>query len=227
MSETVNIMSARLKVLKLYRCSNLKDVNIDAPHLLSLDYHGFDKPVISLMKCSDKLEVCVDTCVDYHQFYSLRDFIQNIPQKILASLSLVVRPSYRDDPYVPAYLVSSIPPRIKHLEFKEFAIPNSRALYGPLVNCLLSSCFPEKISIRYAFGCSYAFIEFFYEMLMGRKMEECDCSSGDSKCWWHALKIVKISCSHMTHENADFKSMLYGLPNDCNKAKSMTFSLEI
>ncbi|MED6156175.1 hypothetical protein PIB30_012190 [Stylosanthes scabra] len=142
MSEMINIMSARLKVLKLYRCSNLKEVNIDAPHLISLDYCGFDKPVLSLMKCSNKLEVSVETCVDNQHFYSLRDFIQNIPQKILASLSLIVSPSYRDDPYVPAFQAYSIPPSIKHLEFRERAVPNSKALYGPLMNCLLSSCFP-------------------------------------------------------------------------------------
>ncbi|MED6156173.1 hypothetical protein PIB30_012188 [Stylosanthes scabra] len=226
MSERSNIMSAQLKVLKLRHCSNLKEVNIDAPHLLSLEYCGSDKPVISLMKCSNKLEVRVDICVDYQHFYSLRDFILNIPQKILASLSLVVRPSYRDDPYVPAFQVYAIPPSIKHLEFREDAVPSSKALYGPLVNYLLSSCFPEKISFRYVWGTMHSFIEFFYEMLMGSKKGECHCSSGNRKCWWHSLKVVKISCSYMNRENVDLKSMFYGSRCDC-KAKTITFSLEM
>ncbi|MED6156181.1 hypothetical protein PIB30_012196 [Stylosanthes scabra] len=205
MSERINIKSAQLKVLKLYHCSNLKEVNIDAPHLISLDYHcGFAKPVISLMKYSNKLEVHVDTCVDYR----LRDFIQNIPEKVLASLSLIVR-SYRDDPYLPAFQVSSIPARIKHLDFGLHAVQNSNeALYGPLMNCLLSSCFPEKISFRFILGNSTAFIEFFYEMLMGSKKGECHCSSGNTKCWWHALKVVKISRSFPPDK---FKTITYSL----------------
>ncbi|MED6156182.1 hypothetical protein PIB30_012197 [Stylosanthes scabra] len=208
MSERINIKSAQLKVLKLYSCSNLKEVNIDAPHLISLDYHcGFAKPIISLMKCSDKLEVRVHTCVDYRR---LRDFIQNIQEKVLASLSLIVR-SYRDDPYLPAFQVSSIPPRIKHLEFGVHAVGNSnKALYGPLMNCLLSSCFPEKISFRFILGNTTAFIEFFYEMLMGIKKGECHCSSGNTKCWWHALKIVNISRSFLP-----------------DKPKTITYSLEM
>ncbi|MED6156172.1 hypothetical protein PIB30_012187 [Stylosanthes scabra] len=163
MSETINITSARLKVLKLFHCSNLKEVNIDAPHLISLDYCGFEKLVISLMTCSDKLEVSVDTRVDYQHSYSLRDFIQNMPQKILASLSLIISPSYREsDPseLIPAFQVfSNTPPRIKHLELRERAVPSREVFYGHLMHCLLSSCFPEKISFSLVMGNSDAFIE--------------------------------------------------------------------
>ncbi|MED6185427.1 hypothetical protein PIB30_056958 [Stylosanthes scabra] len=103
----INIISAQLKVFKLYDCSNLKEVNIDAPNLLSLDYHGEDKPVLSFARSSNQLQASVFTTVDYSNFYSLRDFIRNIPQKILASLSLFVIHPIRDNPYImPALEVS-------------------------------------------------------------------------------------------------------------------------
>ena len=42
MSERINISSAQLKVLELSYCSNLKEVNIDAPNVISCGYcrHG-------------------------------------------------------------------------------------------------------------------------------------------------------------------------------------------
>ncbi|MED6129192.1 hypothetical protein PIB30_105478 [Stylosanthes scabra] len=225
MSERINISSVQLKVLELYHCSNLKEVNIDAPNLLSFDYANYDEPVISFLRVSNQLEVSVSTILDFRRRFSLGKFIQNIPQKILASLSLVVSVLFLGNAYQPALQVSSTPPSIKHLELKVHSVPNNEAVFGPLMNCLLSSCFPKTISFRY--DILNAFIEFFYEMLMGSKKGECHCSSCNRKCWWHALKIVKISCSFMTDdENTDFKAMLDASPKSY-EGKSITFSLEM
>ncbi|MED6110417.1 hypothetical protein PIB30_042646 [Stylosanthes scabra] len=232
MSERINISSAQLKVLELMFCSNLKEVNIDAPNLLSFDYGGADKPVISFMRSSDQLEVKAITIVELQQLCSsLRVFIRNIPQKILASLSLFIVPSFfifppfhdYDFPYLPELQVSSTPPSIKHLDVRVHSDPNHEALYGPLMNHLLSTCFPKTVSFVY--GGRYSFIEFFYDMLMGSKKRECHCSSSDTECWWHALKIVKISCSFITNQNIDFKAMLDAWPMSSD-AKT-TFTLEL
>ncbi|TKY64395.1 hypothetical protein E2542_SST14290 [Spatholobus suberectus] len=55
-------------------------------------------------------------------------------------------------------------------------------------------------------------IIFFYETLMGRKEDECFCSSCHTKCWWHGLKDVQVSGTAKTDENIDFKTMLDALP---------------
>ncbi|XP_015938608.1 F-box/FBD/LRR-repeat protein At1g78750 [Arachis duranensis] len=224
MSERINILSAQLKVFKLSHCSNLKEINVDAPNLLSFDYVDDNKPVISFLRGSNKLEVSVCTLVDLRDFYSLRKFIRNIPQNILASLSLFIYEQFHDYTYLHEFQVSSTPPSIKHLEFKVYSFPKSESPYGHLMHCLLSSCFPKTISFRYSRR--YTFIEFFYEMLMGSKKGECHCSSGDRKCWWHALKIVNISCSFMTDENTNFKAMLDASPKSSDW-NTITFSLEL
>ncbi|KAL4286049.1 hypothetical protein AHAS_Ahas19G0047300 [Arachis hypogaea] len=227
MSERINISSPQLKILQLRFCSKLKKVNVDAPNLLLFDYSGDDKPVISFMRSSNQLEVNISTNVDFRHFYSLREFTRNMPQVILASLSLSIGHSFPDDdPYMPALLVSSTtPPSIKHLVLREYSPPDSEALYSQLLmNYLLSSCFPKTISFIY--HGRFSFIEFFYEKLMGSEKGECYCSSGDRKCWWHALKIVSISCSFMTDENADFKAMLDASARSFEE-KTITFSLEL
>ncbi|XP_020967297.1 F-box/FBD/LRR-repeat protein At1g78750 [Arachis ipaensis] len=227
MSERINISSPQLKILQLRFCSKLKKVNVDAPNLLLFDYSGDDKPVISFMRSSNQLEVNISTNVDFRHFYSLREFTRNMPQVILASLSLSIGHSFPDDdPYMPALLVSSTtPPSIKHLVLREYSPPDSEALYSQLLmNYLLSNCFPKTISFIY--HRRFSFIEFFYEKLMGSEKGECYCSSGDRKCWWHALKIVSISCSFMTDENADFKAMLDASARSFEE-KTITFSLEL
>ncbi|MED6207808.1 hypothetical protein PIB30_039092 [Stylosanthes scabra] len=232
-SEKINICSSQLKVLKLHDCSNLNEVNFNAPNLLSFDYcdyknrhRDYKNPVISFLRGSNQLEVRVFTNLRFRYFYTLSRFIENMPRKILASLSLFIYellPNYR---YMPALLISSAPPRIKHLGFRVNSVPNSEAFFGPLISLLLSCCFPKTISFR----CDglKAFIEFFYEMLMGRKKGECYCSSANRKCWWHALKIVKISYSYsfMIDENADFKAVL-DASRRSGGLESITFSLEL
>ncbi|MED6215750.1 hypothetical protein PIB30_000754 [Stylosanthes scabra] len=226
MSEKISIFSSQLKVLKLHHCSNLNEVNIDAPNLLSFDYRDYKNPVISFLRGSNQLEVSVFTNLHFRGSYTLRKFIENIPQKILASLSLFIYESLPNYRYLPALLVSSTPPSIKHLDFRAPSVPYTEAFYGPVISFLLSCCFPKTISFRCG-GC-YAFIEFFYEMLMGSKKGECYCSSLNSKCWWHALKIVNISysCSFMIDENADFKAVL-DASQKSGGMESITFSLEL
>ncbi|MED6212899.1 hypothetical protein PIB30_087903 [Stylosanthes scabra] len=226
MPERIDISSAQLKVLKLTFCSNLKEVNIDAPNLLSFYYHGADKPVISFMRSSDLLKVRVVTDVDFEHFYSLRESIWNIPQKILASLSLFIKRSFLEYgyAYLPELQVSSIPPSIKHLVVR-VPDPDHQALYGRLMNYLFSSCFPKRISFTCGDHYNDTFIEFFYDMLMGSKKEECHCSSSDTKCWWHALKIVEISSSFMTNQNMDVKDMRDVWQLFCDE--KATFRLEL
>lgn len=60
---------------------------------------------------------------------------------------------------------------------------------------------------------------------MGRKEDECFCSSGDTKCWWHGLKGVKVTSSVNTDENVDFNAMLDGLPTFAAQG-NINFSLE-
>jgi hypothetical protein len=90
MSESINISSVQLNVLlELSHCSNLKEVNIDAPNLLSCAYRGrgVSKPTIS----SSQLEVDVQIHLDYPDICNLGGFLQNFkPQNILTSLSLFI-----------------------------------------------------------------------------------------------------------------------------------------
>ncbi|KAK7349237.1 hypothetical protein VNO77_06437 [Canavalia gladiata] len=227
MSETINISSVQLKVLELSNCSNLKEVNIDAPNLLSCGYcsNGASKPVISFLKCSSQLEVNVLLHIDYMDLSNLREFIQNFnPQNVLASLSLFIHQPIVDELNLNVLQVSSPPPSIKRLDLR--AVPKNKALYLPLVSSLLSSCCPATISLSlHSFFCCRAFIEFFYETLMGRK-EECFCSSSHTKCWWHGLKDVKVSSSKKTDENVDFKTMLDALPT-FSPQENISFRLEL
>jgi len=93
MSERINISSVQLKVLELLLCYNLKEVNIDAPNLLSCVYRGrgVSKPIISFLRSSSQLEVDVEVHLDYLDICNLGGFLQNIkPQNILTALSLFI-----------------------------------------------------------------------------------------------------------------------------------------
>ncbi|KAK7294313.1 hypothetical protein RJT34_17201 [Clitoria ternatea] len=227
MSETINISSTQLKVLELSNCSNLKEVNIDAPKLLSCGYcgDGASKPVISFLKSSSQLEVNVLIHMDYMDLGNLRKFIENFkPQNVLASLSLFIHQPIVEELNLNVLQVSTIPPSIKHLDLR--AVPKTKTLYMPLVKSLLSSCCPSTISLSlHSFFCNRAFIEFFYETLMGRE-EECFCSSDHTKCWWHDLKDVKVTSSMTTDENVDFKTMLDALPT-FSPHENISFRLEL
>jgi len=93
MSETINISSVQLKVLELSHCHNLKEVNIDAPNLLSCAYtvavvDGFE-PITSFVRSSSKLEVDVQIYIHYLELVNLKEFLQNSkPENVLTSLSL-------------------------------------------------------------------------------------------------------------------------------------------
>ncbi|MED6185426.1 hypothetical protein PIB30_056957 [Stylosanthes scabra] len=224
--ERINIMSAQLKVFQLLRCSDVKEVNIDAPNLLSLSYKVNNQPSISFWRSSGQLEVKVYSIVDFRYLDSLRKCIQNIkPQNILASVSLFIYQSFPIEPKHGAFQVSSIPPTIERLELR--CGPKNEALYFPFMDYLFSCCCPEYISFRLgSYLDSKAFIVFFYETLMGRKEGKCHCSSSNTKCWWHALKIVKVTCSFKIDENTDLKTMLDALPKCFSKGK-ISFILEL
>ncbi|XP_016174712.1 uncharacterized protein LOC107617467 [Arachis ipaensis] len=226
MSQRINISSAQLKVLKLSYCSNLEELNIDARNLLSFAYEGNNQPGISFQKCSNQLEVNSFSDVDFRDLCSLRKFVQNIkPQKIWASVSLFICLSILTEPEQGAFQVSSIPPTIKRLEL--LFSPDYEALYFPFMNYLLSSCCPNSISFSFrSYVHGKAFIQFLYETLMGRKEGKCHCSSSNTKCWWHALKIVKVICTFKIDENADFKTMLDALPT-CHADEKIGFILEL
>ncbi|KAG4399247.1 hypothetical protein AAZX31_08G193600 [Glycine max] len=214
MSETINISSAQLKVLELSNCSNLKEVNIDAPNLLSCEYSGggASKPIISFLNSSSNLEVKAFIEIDFMEVGNLREIIQNFkPQNILASLSLFIQPPIVDELNLDILPVSSTPPSIKHLYL--WVVLENETLFMHLVNSLLSCCCPVTISLcGYTLSFSRAFIEFFYETLMGRKEEECFCGYGHTKCWWHGLKDVKVSSSRKSEESIDFKTLFDALP---------------
>jgi hypothetical protein len=94
MAERINISSVQLKVLELSDCSNLKEVYIDAPNLLSSFYRGggSSEPVISYLRSSSQLKVDIYFSIDYHHLCNLREFVQNIkPQNVLSSLSVYIR----------------------------------------------------------------------------------------------------------------------------------------
>ncbi|XP_057455255.1 uncharacterized protein LOC130746595 [Lotus japonicus] len=214
MSERICISSDKLTVLMLSKCSNLKEVIIDAPNLSSCQYvgHRAPKPIISFLRSSSQLEVNVEMYFDHLDLSDLREFIQNFkPQNVLASLSLSIDQSIVDE-FNPIVLQdSSPPPIIKHLNLQ--SVPENETLFWPVVNSLLSSCCPETISLcLHSYCCSRAFIEFLYETLVGRKENDCFCSSGSAKCWWHGLKGVKITNTSNTDGNADFKTTLDALP---------------
>jgi hypothetical protein len=94
MLERIDISSIRLKVLKLSYCSNLKEVNIDAPSLLSCEYNGIgaSEPTVSFLRNSSQLEVNIQIHVDYVDLCNFREFVQNIkPNNVLTSLCLIIK----------------------------------------------------------------------------------------------------------------------------------------
>ncbi|GAU16248.1 hypothetical protein TSUD_298800 [Trifolium subterraneum] len=215
MSERIYISSVRLKVLELSHCSNLKEVTIDAPNLLSLscghDGTSASEPTISFLRNSCQLEVNVLIDVHYRYLCNLREFVQNIkPNNVLTSLSLFIYFPSNVAALDPVTLqVSSPPPNIKHLNVDYGNIPENKYLFSSVVNILLSSCCPTTISLRfYSSPGSKEFIQLFYETLMRRKEDECFCTSDNTKCWWHGLKDVKVTSSMKMDENVDFKTNL-------------------
>jgi len=91
--ERIDISSVRLKRLEFSLCFNLKEVNIDAPNLLSFGYHGsgVSKPTISFLRNSSQLEVNIHIVLDYEDLCNLREFLQNIqPNNVLTSPSLTL-----------------------------------------------------------------------------------------------------------------------------------------
>ncbi|QHN76120.1 F-box/FBD/LRR-repeat protein family [Arachis hypogaea] len=129
-----------------------------------------DIPAISFMRISNQLELNVHFGMNNWHLYSLREFLQNIkPQKVLASLSLFIREPYSSRESLGVLQVSAPPPSIKHVQLLRFRM-NDEAHYFPLMNWLLSSCFPKTISFSLdSYFNMKAFIVFFYEMLMERE----------------------------------------------------------
>nr|ABN09127.1 Cyclin-like F-box [Medicago truncatula] len=226
MSETINISSVQLKVLELSHCHNMKEVNIDAPNLLSCEYiiNGDLKPNISFVKSSSKLKVDVQINTGYLDLGNLKEFLQNIkPGNVLTSLSLFIFELTEDEFNPTVFQVSSPPPSIKHLHLHSF--PKNVTLYSSLLSILPSSCCFATISMRmHPCFCSREFIEFFYETLMRRKDDDCFCSSNDTKCWWHGLKDLKVTRSMKIDENVDFKTLLESSPTF--SASDISFILE-
>ncbi|KAL4355765.1 hypothetical protein AHAS_Ahas09G0019400 [Arachis hypogaea] len=231
MSDRINISSAQLMILDLSHCSNLKEVNIDAPNLLSCEYDGKGNPVISFLRISNQLELNAHygVIMNHRHVYSLREFVQNIkPQKVLASLSLFIHEPYSiEQNCLSIQQVSSIPPSIKCLELD--SSPNEdEDLYFHYMNWLLSCCCPKTIS--FFFQDDYGmkpFTVFVYELLMGRKKQEWFDHFGDTKCWWHDLKIVKLTYSFNDDEKVDFKTAVNSILLSTNDRKSVSFSLEL
>ncbi|XP_039685496.1 F-box/FBD/LRR-repeat protein At1g16930 isoform X2 [Medicago truncatula] len=157
MAERIDISSDQLKVLGLSNCSNLKEVNIDAPNLLSCVYHGDCslETIISFLRSSSQLKVDMDFSIDYRHLCNLREFVQNIkPQNVLSSLSLFIFKRIADVLHPMVFQVSSPPPSIKHLHL--LYVPTNETTFSSIVNILLSSCCPAFISLN---PHSKAFIE--------------------------------------------------------------------
>ncbi|XP_057732042.1 F-box/LRR-repeat protein 13-like [Arachis stenosperma] len=230
LSERINISGPQLKFFRLSNCPNLKEVNIDAPNLLSCEYFGNDEPVISFRRISNQLEVNARIHMDHHQDVDrLRQFIQNIePQEVLMSLSLCI---ILPDSIIESLATlpgSSSPPTIKHMQL--CSVSPRQTQYFPFMNWLLSSCFPETVSfsLNHSFNMR-EFMVYFYEMLMGSKKGECYCFSRGPECWWHGLKVVKITHLERTYENVeDLKAMLNALPFADNYEEGfISFTLEL
>ncbi|GAU16249.1 hypothetical protein TSUD_298810 [Trifolium subterraneum] len=93
MPKRIDISSVQLKVLELSYCSNLKEINMDAPNLLSCGYkgNGASVPTISFLRNSSKLEVNIRLSVGYVDLCNLREFVQNIrPNNVSTSLALSI-----------------------------------------------------------------------------------------------------------------------------------------
>ncbi|CAJ2665400.1 unnamed protein product [Trifolium pratense] len=203
MSERINISSVRLKVLELSHCSNLKEVNIDAPNLLSCEYRGdgASEPTISILRNSSQLEVNIHLNLWHLDLCNLWEFVQNIkPNNVLTSLSLRIHcPSNVAALDTVALQISSLPPSIKHLDVDCVSqnidcVSENKHWFLSVVNMLLSCCCPANISFS-VHSHSKEFIELFYETLMRRKEDECFCTSDNTTCWWHGLKDVKVTSS--------------------------------
>ncbi|XLQ98742.1 uncharacterized protein LOC110266698 isoform X2 [Arachis ipaensis] len=229
MSERITISGAQLMILEFTNDSDLKEVNIDAPNLLSFDYCGDHRAIISFLTSSDHLVFNASPVHEFtHGYYSLREFIQNIkPQKVLASLSLSVYHSNGiEQNCLSIQQVSSIPPSIKCLELD--SSPRNETLYFRYMDWLLFCCCPKTISFVFQYECGLKpFTVFIYELLMGRKKQELFDYFGDTKCWWHDLKIVKVTYSFNVDENVDFKTTLNALLLPTDDPESVSFSLEL
>lgn len=95
MSKRIVISSVQLKMLELSSCFDLKEVNIDAPNLLSCKYCDRKCALksISFLRCSSKLKVDVWIYIYNIDFCNFREFIQNFTPKIaLASITLSIHP---------------------------------------------------------------------------------------------------------------------------------------
>ncbi|RHN49804.1 putative F-box domain, leucine-rich repeat domain, L domain-containing protein [Medicago truncatula] len=161
MPKKIDISSVRLKRLEFMHSSNLKELNIDSPNLISFGYSGWgaSEPTISFLKNSSQLEARIHIAVEYKDLCNLREFVQNIkPNNVLPSLSVAIAESYVD---ALGLVVSSPPPNIKKLVMQGSGIWGyERHLFLFLVNILLSSCCPETVSFRFdLFKFSKTFIE--------------------------------------------------------------------
>ncbi|MED6157220.1 hypothetical protein PIB30_021417 [Stylosanthes scabra] len=229
LSERINISAPQVKYLKLSRHSDnyLKEVNIDAPNLLSYNYMGGNKPVIYFQRISNQLEVNAFINLDRQHLYRLREFLENIkPQKVLASLSPFIHEQCSILQGLAVLKAASSPPSIKSMQLCVYL--DNKAQNFLLMNWLLSCCFPETISfsLQSRFNMK-PFIVYFYEMLMGNKKSKCYCCSRHYKCWWHGLSVVKVTHLERTYENVeDIKAMLNAL-RESDAEEFITFGLAL
>ncbi|XP_015938532.1 uncharacterized protein LOC107464138 [Arachis duranensis] len=189
--------------LTVIDCAKLKKVNVKGMHEVYIDASNLE----SLDYCihpyaSFKLNLDSCTNLRWLRLWNLKSI--DLGDEWFLELFSKIKPEQG------AWQVSSIPPTIKRLEL--LFSPEDEALYFPFMNYLLSNCCPNYTS-------------FLYEMLMGSE-EECHCSSSNSKCWWHALKSVKVLCTFKIDENADFDTMLDALPT-CYSHERVGFMLEL
>ncbi|WJX25811.1 hypothetical protein P8452_14813 [Trifolium repens] len=219
MPERIDISSAQLKVFELLYCSNLKDVNIDAPNLLSCRYDGtvVSKPIINFLRSFSQLEVNIKDM----DLRDLREILQNIkPPNVLKSHSLLIDFAILDALMDPIIVLQVSSPRlsIKHLDL---CLPpwTYKSMFLSIVEIILSSCCPSTISFSFELHNSGPFIEFFYEILIKRKDDNCFCKSSVTKCWWHGLKDVMFATSTKIDENVNLMTMLESLPPSMEKEK--------
>ncbi|MED6141705.1 hypothetical protein PIB30_106162, partial [Stylosanthes scabra] len=173
-----------LQKLKEVDVRGIQELHIDSPNLENLSYRPLDSyapfklnfdscaTLRSLALFDLKTTYIVDKW--FVELFSKHPFLKsliiyqcsvseriNISSTRSTRSSLMLQICYHyadyDYPNLPELHVSSIPPSIKHLDVRVYSRTNNEALYGTLLNYLLSSCFPKTIS----FGCigRCAFIE--------------------------------------------------------------------
>ncbi|XP_060205842.1 uncharacterized protein LOC132633439 [Lycium barbarum] len=181
----ITILSDKLKKLSLVRCHKLKEANIDAPNLLSIEYTGGAELPFSYMNASRLQEVKLHLKSQKQKFHpdEVKKFIEGFAGKgftlFLASkqdVNIYEEPEALD---------------LLHSGAFKIELTKSTRMLENLLNSHLRDFHPNSITLK--ISPTSDLLVFIEEKILNKEKTPTCCKYYSKKCWRHYLEEAKTS----------------------------------